>query len=221
MRTLKIITLMCFAIGLCSLIYLAEPAPVIGQGGITDAPAAFDDQTNGFVTQAQHDIAKDDFNEQEEIDEGLGPLYNARSCGECHDNPVSGGISQINELRAGHLSGLTFIDHPGGSLINSRAIDARIQAPILGGNEVRTLRTSLNTLGDGFVEAIDSNTLLAIYNAQPAALRAQLIQVAVLGAPGNLRAGRFGWKNQHASLMSFSADAYLNEMGITNPLQAI
>jgi CxxC motif-containing protein (DUF1111 family) len=219
MKTLKILTLMCFAIGFCSLIFLAEPAPVIGQGGITDAPAAFDDQTNGFVTQAQRDIAKDDFNEQEEIDEGLGPLYNARSCGECHDNPVSGGISQINELRAGHLSGLTFVDHPGGSLINSRAIDANIQERILGGNEVRTLRTSLNTLGDGFVEAIDSNTLLAIYNAQPAALRAQLIQVPVLEAPGNLRAGRFGWKNQHSSLISFSADAYLNEMGITNPLQ--
>jgi CxxC motif-containing protein (DUF1111 family) len=31
--------------------------------------------------------------------------------------------------------------------------------------------------------------------------------------------GRFGWKDQHASLESFSADAYLNEMGITSPLQ--
>src|SRR5262249_51359187 len=27
------------------------------------------------------------------------------------------------------------------------------------------------------------------------------------------------WKNQHASLLSFSADAYKNEMGITSPLQ--
>jgi CxxC motif-containing protein (DUF1111 family) len=31
--------------------------------------------------------------------------------------------------------------------------------------------------------------------------------------------GRFGWKDQHASLLSFAADAYLNEMGITNRLQ--
>jgi CxxC motif-containing protein (DUF1111 family) len=31
--------------------------------------------------------------------------------------------------------------------------------------------------------------------------------------------GRFGWKDQHASLLSFSGDAYLNEMGITNRLQ--
>ena len=32
------------------------------------------------------------------------------------------------------------------------------------------------------------------------------------------RVGRFGWKNQHATLVSFSGDAYLNEMGITNLL---
>jgi CxxC motif-containing protein (DUF1111 family) len=35
-------------------------------------------------------------------------------------------------------------------------------------------------------------------------------------ATGETRVGRFGWKNQHATLLSFSADAYLNEMGITN-----
>lgn len=33
---------------------------------------------------------------------------------------------------------------------------------MLGGNEVQTFRTSLNTLGDGFVEALDSNTLVGI-----------------------------------------------------------
>ncbi len=39
----------------------------------------------------------------------------------------------------------------------------------------------------------------------------------VLEANGASRIGRFGWKNQHASLQSFAADAYLNEMGITSP----
>jgi CxxC motif-containing protein (DUF1111 family) len=42
--------------------------------------------------------------------------------------------------------------------------------------------------------------------------------VPVLEAGGALRIGRFGWKDQHASLLSFSADAYLNEVGITSPL---
>src|SRR5262249_14601083 len=34
-----------------------------------------------------------------------------------------------------------------------------------------------------------------------------------------VRGGRFGWKNQHASLLSFAADAYLNEQGITSRFQ--
>jgi CxxC motif-containing protein (DUF1111 family) len=35
---------------------------------------------------------------------------------------------------------------------------------------------------------------------------------------GARRVGRFGWKSQHATLLAFSADAYLNEMGITSRL---
>jgi CxxC motif-containing protein (DUF1111 family) len=46
-----------------------------------------------------------------------------------------------------------------------------------------------------------------------------LIKVPVAEAGGALRAGRFGWKDQNSSLVSFAADAYLNEMGITSPLQ--
>jgi CxxC motif-containing protein (DUF1111 family) len=187
----------------------------------TEAPAAFDGLTNGLVDQPTHDADQVTFASQEEADEGLGPVYNAQSCGECHQNPVTGGISQITELRAGHFNGSIFVDHPGGSLINDRAINAKIQERVLGGNEVRTFRTSLNTLGDGFVEAIDSNTLLAIANSQPPGLRGTFIQVPVLEANGALRGARFGWKNQHASLVSFSADAYLNEMGITTPLAPV
>ena len=43
----------------------------------------------------------------------------------------------------------------------------------------------------------------------------------MLEARGAVRVGRFGWKNQQASLLSFSADAYLNEMGITSPMQPV
>jgi CxxC motif-containing protein (DUF1111 family) len=189
-----------------------------------EAPAAFSPGTmtlvtNGLVDQATFDADRAVFEAQEGRAEGLGPVYNAQSCAECHQNPVTGGISQITELRAGHFDGINFIDHVGGSLINDRAINAAFQERVLGGNEVRTFRTSLNTLGDGFVEAIDSNTLVAISNGQPAGMRGQFIQVPVNEASNALRGGRFGWKNQHASLKSFSADAYLNEMGITSPLQ--
>jgi len=192
---------------------------VVSNAAITEAPTGFDGLTNGFTTQADFDAAQDVFSEVEAIDDGLGPVFNAQSCRECHQNPVIGAGSQIGEFRAGHFNGVSFIDHPGGSLMNDRAIDPAIQERIAAGQEVRTFRISLSLMGDGFVEAIDSNTLLAISNAQPAAQRGQLIQVPVLEAGGVIRAGRFGWKNQQASLLSFSADAYVNEMGITSPLQ--
>jgi len=185
-----------------------------------EAPPAFDAAmnltTNGLVDQTQFDLDRDAFEEEEPLAKGLGPVYNAASCRNCHANPITGGISQVTELRAGHFDGFNFNDHPGGSLINDRAIDPGFQERVLGGNEVRTFRTSLNTLGDGFVEAIDSNTLVAISNSQPAGMRGQFIQVPVFEAANQVRGGRFGWKNQQASLLSFSADAYLNEQGITN-----
>jgi CxxC motif-containing protein (DUF1111 family) len=185
----------------------------------TDAPTGFDNLTNGFRSQTDFDADLEGFSEREDAEEGLGPLFNAQGCIECHQSPVVGGISQVTELRAGHFDGQRFIDHPGGSLINDRAIDASIQERVLGGNEVRTFRTSLNTLGDGFVEAIDSNTLVAIANNQPSSMRGQVIQVPVSEAGNQTRVARFGWKNQHASLVSFAADAYVNEMGITSVLQ--
>jgi len=189
----------------------------------TEAPAAFDNQTNGFATPAEFNDALLEFEQREVIADGLGPVYNAQSCAECHQNPVTGGISQIAELRVGHLDVFrNFVDGPGGSLINDRAINAAIQERVAGSENVRTLRVSTNVLGTGYIEAINSNTLSAIANAQPGqsggVIAGQFIQVPVLEAGGAARGGRFGWKNQHASLLSFSGDAYLNEMGITNTL---
>jgi CxxC motif-containing protein (DUF1111 family)/WD40 repeat protein len=87
------------------------------------------------------------------------------------------------------------------------------------GENIRTFRASLNVLGDGFVECIADSTLLAIRDAQPSSMRGTAISVDVLEAPNQTRIGRFGWKNSIASLLHFSADAYLNEVGITSPLR--
>src|SRR5262245_37227145 len=76
--------------------YFAAPEGVASQAeALTEAPAAFDNLTNGFVAQADFDSASDGFRDQEGIADGLGPVYNAQSCGECHQNPVTGGNSQI------------------------------------------------------------------------------------------------------------------------------
>ncbi|HEV8132719.1 MAG TPA: di-heme oxidoredictase family protein [Acidobacteriota bacterium] len=218
-RKLQALALILFSGVFLPLIVFTEaaknqtPAP-------TEAPTGFDNLTNGLVTKSEFKRARAEFEDVQTIESGLGPVYNAQSCAECHQNPVTGGISQVTELRAGHIDSLTgsFVEAPGGSLINDRAIDASIQERVSASEHVRTFRTALNTLGDGFVEAIDDNTLLAISNQQPLGMRGQVLFVPVVEAPGNFRVGRFGWKNQHASLLSFSGDAYLNEMGITNRL---
>ena len=111
----------------------------------------------------------------------------------CHSNPVTGAISQITELRAGHFSGNSFEDQVGGSLINDRAIDGSIQERILGSSEVRTFRTSLNTLGDGFVEAIADATLVSLANSQPSSMRGLVIQVPVLEGPPAYEGGGPVW----------------------------
>lgn len=177
----------------------------------------------------------------EGIDDGLGPLYNAQSCRECHQNPTSGGVSQITELRVGHLGPDGRFQNPnipiargtviisGRSLVNDRAIcpsgefpDTEIQERVPTTEKIRTLRISLNLLGDGFVEAVADQTLINLARKQSAdshgMIVGQVLHVPIVEAPGQTGVGRFGWKDQHASLLSFSGDAYLNEMGITNRL---
>jgi CxxC motif-containing protein (DUF1111 family) len=111
----------------------------------------------------------------------------------------------------------------GRSIINDRAVVPQAQEHIPVTENIRALRAALNTLGDGFVEAIDDSTLLTIAQNQPdvseGKIHGEAIQVPVLEAPGQTRIGRFGWKDQHSSLLSFVADAYLNEMGVTNRLR--
>ncbi|HEX6398508.1 MAG TPA: di-heme oxidoredictase family protein [Steroidobacteraceae bacterium] len=207
-----------------------EPLP---SGFLREAPAAFDNRTNGFDVQGPaFDGLNEDtvvalrsfndnrfvFEEFEKVGDGLGPTYNAQSCRECHQNIVTGGASQVAEHRTGRMDLLQFVESVGGSLIQSRSTNAEIFERVPFEDSVSTFRISTNTLGAGFIEAIPNNLLLSIRNNQPASIRGTALEVAVLEANNAPRIGRFGWKSQHASLESFAADAYLNEMGITTPL---
>src|SRR5262245_59432568 len=200
---------------------------------ITEAPTGFDNLTNGYLQQGpDFDTLEEDtvvplrsfndnrfiFEEVERRADGLGPVYNAQSCRECHQNVATGGASQVAEHRTGHLDGDVFFESLGGSLVHSRATHPNIVERVLYEDSIRTFRISTNTLGDGYVEAISNLAILAVRAAQPAAVRGSVVPAPVLESNGQVRIGRFGWKSQHASLLSFSADAYLNEMGITSPL---
>ena len=199
----------------------------------SEAPTGFDNQTNGFTEQGPpfEQLNEDNvvprrsfnddrfiFEEFETVEVGLGPTHNAQSCRECHQNVVTGGSSQVTELRTGQRKSGRFHEALGGTLIHSRATHPAIVEYVSFEDNVRTFRLSNNTLGSGFVECIDDSTLVAIRDAQPPDLRGTAVMAPVLEAGDSPRVGRFGWKSQHASLQSFAADAYLNEMGITTPL---
>jgi len=206
-----------------------------------EAPAGFDNKGNGVVDDPTHQADQAKFDEVEGVPDGLGPLYNAQSCRECHQNPTSGGASQITELRVGHLGpdhrflnpdipiahGAAIVS--GRTLVNDRAIcpnaafpDTEIQERVPESETIRTTRISLSLLGDGFVEALSDLTLIELARNQCASTHGKVcglvVYVPIVEAPGQAGVGRFGWKNQHASLLSFSGDAYLNEMGITTQL---
>src|SRR5262245_4336314 len=217
----------------------------------TEATTGFDGRSNGFAEEfcaRQNELvsspnspkipadecnfaaAEGEFSGFETVADGIGPIFNATSCAECHSsNPafdpndytrkLVGGTSEITEKRAGFYDGRTFKEHPGGSLIHNRSLRPNEQERVMPGNNVVALRSTLGVLGDGYVEAIANETLQDLAARQPSEQRGQVIFVPVSEEPGTFRVGRFGHKAQQASLVSFSADAYVNEMGITSPLQ--
>ncbi|HEY6943614.1 MAG TPA: di-heme oxidoredictase family protein [Candidatus Acidoferrum sp.] len=209
---------------------------------LPEAPTGFDNKTNGLVDDATHAADQAKFDETEAIADGLGPLYNAQSCRECHQNPTSGGSSQVSELRVGHRGPGGKFENPeipinrgaeiikDRSLVNDRAIcpnaafpSTEIQERVPDSEKIRTFRVSVNLLGDGFVEAVPDQTFVDLAAEQckknQKKICGQVLYVPIVEAPGTTGVGRFGWKDQQASLLSFAADAYLNEMGITSRLQ--
>jgi CxxC motif-containing protein (DUF1111 family) len=236
-----------------SLAILLVGVMALGFAGVaqqvpTEAPAGFDTPTlaqspgsqsisNGIVQPPGDTYALDQtrFEQDHDASTGLGPVFNARACADCHQNPVSGGSSQFTEIRAGHKDAngnfvaATVPINDGAntianrSIINDRALIPQAQEHVPDAENIRALRAALNTLGDGFVEAIDDSTLQSIAQHQievsEGRIHGEAVEVPVLESPGQSRIGRFGWKDQHSSLLSFIGDAYLNEMGVTNRLR--
>jgi CxxC motif-containing protein (DUF1111 family) len=235
---------------LCSCLFAALTALGTGLARVaaksaTEAPAGFNTPSfngaqsvsNGIVEPPGDTFARDQevYEQNHSVQTGLGPVYNATACVSCHENPNSGGASQFTELRVGHkdengnfVNPTIFINDgkntiTGRSIVNDRAIGPEAQEHIPATETIRALRAALNTLGDGFVEAIDDRTLIAIAEGQPelsdGRVHGEVVQAPIFEAPGQTRVGRFGWKDQHSRLLSFIGDAYLNEMGITNRLR--
>jgi CxxC motif-containing protein (DUF1111 family) len=162
----------------------------------------------------------DQFDEVETIEKGLGPCFNNVSCVACHSVPSRGGSSTNLVTRFGRMTNGVFdpMSDLGGSLLQAMAIAPNVQEVIPHEATIIAKRKTTPLFGLGLIEAIPDQTIL--HNAarpKPDGVKGRAAIVYDVASKTN-RVGRFGWKNQQASLLAFAGDAYLNEMGITSRL---
>jgi CxxC motif-containing protein (DUF1111 family) len=185
--------------------------------------------------------AKANFVAEEEIEDGLGPVFNEHACGKCHSIPTIGGSGTQIERRYGSIKNGTFFgydqapENEGGTLrqlfsngtftnpnnhvtctipVEKEPADATIH---------NVGRRSLPLFGLGLVDAMPDAFFDLIVALEPASTRGTVVRRAsdfpdsrdpgqALGRP---RVARFGIKDQQTNLVSFAGDAYINEMGIS------
>jgi CxxC motif-containing protein (DUF1111 family) len=168
-------------------------------------------------------LGLDDFLEVETAAEGLGPAFNGTSCAVCHNVPAVGGTSAILEARVGRRDAqgeFQPLDATGETLVHLFSIPTHgCQPAIPPTATVIARRAPIPVFGAGLVELIPDADLVALEDPADAngdGVRGRAARLVDGG--GATRIGRFGWKAQHFSLLTFGADAYRNEMGITNDI---
>src|SRR5438128_11853062 len=155
------LVLVASTLAACPLGPPPPPISVPGPSDAADAATGFDNRSNGVADDSTHQADQETFDEVEDIVDGLGPLYNAHACRECHQNPTSGGASQVSELRVGHSDPKGKFQDPeipinrgaeiikGRNLVNDRAIcpnaafpGTEIQERVPDSERIRTFRVS-------------------------------------------------------------------------------
>src|ERR1043165_9545733 len=178
--------------------------------------------------------AKGEFEVVATIDDGLGPIFNERGCAICHSLGATGGAGVQIERRFGKFNAdgtFNTLANKGGSLrqlftngaftgLNGQSCNVPLEVePPEATAHAGRLTTPL--FGAGLIDAIPDSVIAANASAQPSTVRGVVNRVKILlpnqNEPASInttRVGRFGWKAGIANLAQFSADAYLNEMGI-------
>src|SRR6188474_557599 len=188
------------------------------------------------IAAADFAAARTAFVTVEEIEDGVGPVFNEKACGNCHTQGSIGGAGVQIERRFGRFVNGAFDDlgNRGGSLRQLMTVGTFTSAsgrqctvPLEVEPREATVRNvgRLTTplFGLGLVDAMPDSFFTGMAASQPIATRgiANIVSTVlpndrdVNQRIGGQRVGRFGWKAGVPNLLQFSADAYLNEMGIT------
>jgi len=154
---------------------------------------------------------------------GLGPLFNADACGECHEEPIGGGVGDEVELHVAAFHGDGLCDplaNKGGLVIQlhtTPALQAAMgidQEPIPDEAKGRARRTTPDVLGFGLLDAVPDREILS--RADPDDRNHD----GISGRANRFvdgRLGRFGRKAFVPNLREFNMGAFVIEIGITTP----
>lgn len=152
-------------------------------------------------------------------DDGLGPIHNLHSCIGCHSNPTGGSgsnsITMFGKVTDGVFDPLLQL---GGPSLQAEALDPVCAEEIPPEANVVVHRITSSILGAGLIEAIPAEAIKAFADNPPEGINGRVSWVSgVEDGPGaRSRVGRFGFKSQIATLLTFSALAARNELGLTN-----
>jgi hypothetical protein len=201
-----------------------------GRGAVLELPSFGD----GFITPTMVDHAQragaagpaamgaDMFATDLSPLQAVGPLFNGRACGDCHNDPIEGGMGATADTfvtRVGRVTNGMFdpLIGQGGPVARAHSIaelgfpcGLRTGVPPLA--NVTSKRSAMTLRGTALMDFVQSRDVVAAQAAEPAEVRGKLNVLA------DGRVGRFGWKAQFATLVEFMGDAFTNEMGVTNPL---
>lgn len=157
--------------------------------------------------------------------QGLGPLFNRASCIGCHAGPSIGGMGPGGlgtATRVGRLSAAGFepMTGRGGPIARAHSVAEQglacdLEAGIPAGANVTSVRNAPDLHGSGLIDALSDDAIAA--GAIPRGSGVQGHPNWILTSEGRRRIGRFGWKASTVSLGEFVANAFRNELGMTNP----
>ncbi len=155
--------------------------------------------------------------------QAVGPLFNARACGDCHNDPVQGGMGSVPDAfveRVGRLAPGSVFDPligRAGPVARAHSIaELGFRCGLPTGAppqaNVSSRRSAMTLRGTALIDFVQDRDILAAQAAQPEAVRGKVNRLA------DGRIGRFGWKAETATLVEFMGSAFTQEMGLTNPL---
>jgi CxxC motif-containing protein (DUF1111 family) len=206
-----------------TVLALALGCGLIGVGCVK--PPAPGDPLRG-LTKAQRerfDKGKAVFTRSFTPETGLGPLFNRNGCGECHEDPVAGGVGDEVELHAtalgsdgvcdplADLGGFVYQLQVTPALKNALGID---KEPVPAKASGRADRTTPDVLGFGLLDAVPDSVILSYADPD------DRDHDGISGRPNRFfdgRLGRFGRKALVPNLAEFNEGAFVAEQGVTTP----